>query len=77
MRLKEIGLHAQNMNYKNIGLNSQHKWQDLCDHSMNTRIFTLIMNKIVIWAPNIMRKEQLPQFGFANDRVFHIPEEVG
>ena len=48
MRLKVIGLHAQNMNYNHIRLNSQHKWRDLYDHSMNTKIFTLMMNKIVI-----------------------------
>ena len=38
-------------------LNSQHNWRDLYDHLTSTKIiFTLIMNKILIWAPKITRK---------------------
>ena len=38
-------------------LNSQHiNWKNLYDHLMNTIIFTLIMNKIFIWAPEIVSK---------------------
>ena len=29
-------------------LNEQHNWEDLCDHLMNTRIFTLTVHKIFI-----------------------------
>ena len=48
MCLKQIELHAQNM----ITI-SQHNWGDLYDHLMNTSIFTLIMNKMFIWAVKI------------------------
>ena len=37
-------------------LNSQHNWRDLYDHLTSTRIFTLRINKIFIWAPKIMRQ---------------------
>lgn len=36
------------------------------DHLMSTRIFTLIMNKICMWAPkNLWGKSLLHRFGFA------------
>ena len=37
-------------------LDSQHDCGDLYDHLMSTRIFTLIMNKLFIWAPKMMRQ---------------------
>ena len=52
--LKEIGLHAQNM--ITILSLSQHDWGDLYDHLLSTKIFTLIIYKIIIGAPKIMRK---------------------
>ena len=36
--------------------NSQHNWGDLYDHLMRARVFTLIMNKIFIRDPKMMRK---------------------
>ena len=36
---------------------NQHNWErDLYDHLMSAKIFTLILNQIFIYAPNIMRK---------------------
>ena len=37
-------------------LNSEHDCGDLHDHLMSTRIFTLIMIEIFIWAPKNMRQ---------------------
>ena len=37
-------------------LNSQNHWGDLYDHLMTTKIFTSIVNKIFIRAPEIMRQ---------------------
>ena len=37
-------------------LNSQHNWGNLFDHALNTRMSTLIMSKIFIRAPKIMKK---------------------
>ena len=36
--------------------NNQHNCEDLYDYLISTKIFTLIMNKICIWAPKFMRK---------------------
>ena len=41
-------------------------WKDLYDHLMNTGTFTLIMNKIFIWAPKLMNKSLQASFGFAS-----------
>ena len=63
--LKESELHAQNMiiilgSIVNI-------MGDLYDHLMSMRIFTLMMNKIFIGAPKVMRKKWLqPRLEFAN-----------
>ena len=37
-------------------LSSQHNWGDLDDYLMSTRIYTFIIDKIFILAPEIMRK---------------------
>ena len=37
-------------------LSSQHVWGNQYGHLMSMRIFTLIMNKIFIWAPKILRQ---------------------
>jgi hypothetical protein len=57
--------------------------EDLCDHLMSTRIFTLIMNKIFIRVLTIMKQMATDMIGFANhlaitccDCVFHILREV-
>ena len=47
MSLEEIGLRAQNMTTISK-LNSLHKWGDLYDHLMSTKIFTLILHEIFI-----------------------------
>ena len=54
IRLKELGLHAQNHNHSM--LKSQQNWGDLYDHLMSTTLFTLVMNKVIRWALNMMRK---------------------
>ena len=41
---------------KHSRLNSEHDWRDIYDHLMSLRMFTLTLNKIFIWAPNIMRQ---------------------
>jgi hypothetical protein len=48
--------------------NSQHDWGggDFYDYLMSTRIFTLIMMKIFIRTPKIMRQMLWTKFGFAN-----------
>ena len=51
--LKEIGLHAQNM-ITIVASIIDLLGGNLYDHSMSTRIFTLILNKIYVWAPKIM-----------------------
>ena len=51
MSLKEIGLHAKNLD-NHSRLNSQHNWGALYYHVLSTRIFTLIVTS----APKIMRK---------------------
>jgi hypothetical protein len=51
---KEIGLHAQNMMVI-LGLENQHHGGGLYDHLLSMRIFTLILSKISIQAPKIMR----------------------
>ena len=50
---REIGLCAENVNHSR--LNSQDNWGDLYDYLMSTRIFTLTMSKIFIWAPKVIR----------------------
>ena len=52
---KEIGLHAYNMLYILESIVNMIEW-DLCDHSMSIILFTLIMKKIFIQAPKVMRK---------------------
>ena len=55
MCLEEIGHCAQR--YANHArFSGQHDWGDLYGHLMSTRIFTLIMNKKIVGAPNIMRQ---------------------
>ena len=61
----EIGLHARNM-YTILGSIVNIFGVDLYDHLMSTRIFTLIINKILIGAPKNMRNGLQPHFGFAN-----------
>ena len=51
--LKEIEQRAQK-------INNRHDWKDLYDHLMSTRIFTLIMNKIV-------RSENYEADGYGRD----------
>jgi hypothetical protein len=34
----------------------QHDWEDLCDHLMNLRILTVMMSKVFVRAPKIMRE---------------------
>ena len=51
-----IGLRAQNM-LTILGSIVNHVQRDLCDDIMSTRIFSLIMNKIFVWAPKT--KEQM------------------
>ena len=80
MCLKEIGLWAQNW-LTTLGSNSQQNWGDLYDHVMNSRIFTLTMNKIFIWAPRIMRKMATDMIqncqSSRTNCVEHIVQEVG
>ena len=52
---KEMELCAQNFNHHSRP-NNVHIWKNLYDYLMNMRIFTLMMNKIFIEAPKIMRK---------------------
>ena len=51
------------------------------EHSLSTRIFTLVMNMIFIQAPKIMRKVVVRRFQLANHLVlhhmFHIVGETG
>ena len=47
MCLKEIGLHAQNM-ITIVSLTINMIGGDLYDHLLSTKIFTLIINKIII-----------------------------
>ena len=37
-------------------LNNQYNWVNQYDHLPSTKIFDLIMTKILIWAPKIIRK---------------------
>ena len=46
--MKEIGLHAQNLHDQDRG--------NLHDHSRRKRIFTLMMSKLSMEAPKVMRK---------------------
>lgn len=51
----KIALHAQQ--YDNHSrLFCQHNRDDLYDHLMSTQIFTLMLNKILVRAPNMTRK---------------------
>ena len=56
MCLKEIGLHALKFDIHSR-FDSEHNWRALyIDHlKMSTRFFTLIMNKIFIRAPKIVK----------------------
>ena len=58
MYLKWIGLdmkHETCSKHENHSrLSSQHDQEDLYDHLMSTRNFTLILNKI--WTPKVIRK---------------------
>ena len=38
------------------GFNSDHDWGDLYDHLMNTRIFTSIMQSLLVLAPKFMKQ---------------------
>lgn len=63
-------------------LNRQHHNGVPCpiDHLMSTRILTLMINKIFIRAPEIMKNMATGRFVFANHLVvivFRILEEVG
>ena len=53
--LKEIGLRARNL-LTILGSIVNNNSQDLHGHLMSSRMFTLIMNKVFVWAPEIMRK---------------------
>ena len=67
--LKEIELRAQNIYiYENHSrLKSQHNFDELYDHSMSMRIFTLIMNKKLIRTPKLRGKVATTQCGIVND----------
>lgn len=43
MYIKDIGLHVQNL-LNHSRLNGQHDWEDLYDHLMSMKTFTLIVN---------------------------------
>ena len=64
-------------------LDNHLKWMDLYEHSISMRLFTLIMYKILIRAPKIMRKVgyNLNYLGFVNHLApimcFHILGDVG
>lgn len=52
---KESGLHAQNV-FKYSTHNSEHDWENLYDHLVTHKIFTLTTHKILIRAPKLSRK---------------------
>ena len=54
---KEIGLCFQGMKTFLNSIVNMIGGTYVYDHFNNTKIFTLIMNKMSIWAPKIMRKE--------------------
>ena len=63
-------------------LNIQHSWRGgLYDHLASLRIFTMIINKILIWAPNFMRKMTITRIWSCQSPctscMFHIQQEVG
>jgi hypothetical protein len=55
-------------------LNNQHNWEDLYDHLVSIRIFTLTMNKIFIWAPKIDvgKHGQWKQVDLAKKTAWHL-----
>ena len=53
-------------------LNNQYNWDSLYDHLISTRIFTLTMNKICVWAPRIMREVASSLIRFANHLVLLV-----
>ena len=76
---KEIDLHAQKMI---IVLGSiVNIIEGIHDYLKSTRIFILIMNKIFIQAPKIMRKVATTSiwicYPSCTNHAFHILEEVG
>ena len=54
--LKEIGQRAQDTITILGSIINIVTWETLYDHLMSTRIFTLILIKIFMWAPKTMRK---------------------
>lgn len=53
-------------------LSNQYNWDGLYDHLISTRIFTLTMNKICVWAPRIMREVASSLIRFANHLVLLV-----
>ena len=56
MHLKEISARGAQMFFNHSKFNSQHDWEDPCDHLTSTRTFTLIINKTFIRAPKYTRQ---------------------
>jgi hypothetical protein len=61
--------------------NSQHNKRHMYDHLANTRIFVLMLNKIFVWALDIMRRVVKTSIWISypsrTKHVFYILEEVG
>ena len=80
MCLKEIGLHVQNVMII-LGLVVNIIEENLYDHFTSTRIFTLMLSKIFIRAPKILRKTTMTWIWIYEPshttHVFHILGEVG
>ena len=55
MCLKEVAMTCSKY-YHHSRLNNQHDWGDLYEHLIDTKTFTLMMNRIFIGALKIMRK---------------------
>ena len=61
-------------------LNNQQDWENVVDHSMCTRIFNLIMDKLFLWAPIIVKQMTTETIWFClsshTNWVFHILREA-
>ena len=64
MCLEEIGLRAKKC-ANHHKFNTQHDWGNLHNHSMSTRVFTLVKNESFLPTPKISGKWSHTLFGFA------------
>ena len=74
-----IGLSVQIM-LTILRLHGQHDWENLYHHLLDTRIFTVIMNKPLIWTLKIMRQmttgDDYDSLIILHNCVFHVLWEV-